>query len=165
VKTILLSLMVLIAFRPTMAAEKKLWAKSFLNQKAPQFAVEKWLTPEPNRQGKFILIDFWATWCAPCKKTIPELNRLHAKFADKMVFVGISRESEETVRKMIEPKIDYSVAIDTRARMMRQMEVTGIPHVVIIDPHGIVRWEGLPTLPDYELTETVVQDILNKYSK
>ena len=67
------------------AAEKKLWAKSFLGKKAPEFAVEKWLTQEPDRKGKFVLVDFWATWCPTCRKAIPELNALRKKFGENSV--------------------------------------------------------------------------------
>jgi cytochrome c biogenesis protein CcmG, thiol:disulfide interchange protein DsbE len=145
-------------------AGKKLWAKSFLNQKAPDLIVEKWLTPEPDRQGKFVLIDFWATWCPPCREAIPELNDYYEKFGDKLVVIGISDETEEAVRKLVNPHIEYSIAIDTQARTKKAVGVTGIPHVLIIDPQGIVRWEGFPFLQGYELSEKVVAGILAKYS-
>src|SRR6266481_6414230 len=83
-----------------LGAEKRLWAKSFLNQKAPPLVVEKWLSKEPDRKGKFVLIDFWATWCGPCRKAIPELNALHKKFADKLVVIGVSDEPEAKLRSM-----------------------------------------------------------------
>src|ERR1043166_3397044 len=66
----------------------------------------------PDTKGKFVLIDFWATWCGPCRKAIPELNAIHKKFGDKLVVIGISDESEEVVKKMTEPKIEYFTAID-----------------------------------------------------
>ena len=66
---------------------------------------------------------------------------------------------------MTTPKMDYAVAIDTQARMKKAVGVTGIPHVLIIDPQGIVRWEGFPLLDGFELTEQVVADILAKNSK
>ena len=155
----------LIGISAVFAQQKKIWAKSFLNQKAPELVVEKWLTKEPDRKGKFVLIDFWATWCGPCRKAIPELNALHKKFGDKLVVVGVSDEQEAKVKAMSEPKIEYFSAIDTRARTKKAVGVTGIPHVLIMDPQGIVRWEGFPLLDNHELTEKVVAEILAQHAK
>lgn len=138
----------------------KISAASFIGQKPPKFVVEKWLTPAPGTQGKFVLIDFWATWCGPCRQSIPDLNNLHAKFKDQIVFIGLSDESEDAVRKMKSPKIEYSIAIDTSAQMKSAMEVRGIPHAIILDPNGIVRYEGHPGY----LTEKNVAGLLAKYS-
>ncbi|MBU6411490.1 MAG: TlpA family protein disulfide reductase [Verrucomicrobiota bacterium] len=143
---------------------KKLWAKSFLNQKAPPLTVEKWLTPPPDLRGKFVLLDFWATWCPPCRAAIPELNGYQKQFGDKLAVIGLSDETEAAVRAMTNPKIEYSIAIDAQARTKKLVGVTGIPHVLIIDPHGVVRWEGFPFLEGYELTDKVVSDIIARYS-
>ena len=145
-------------------ANKKIWAKSYLNQKAPELVVEKWVTSQPDCSGKFVLIDFWATWCPPCRRAIPELNGYFQKFGDKLVVIGITDENEEAVRKLIDPKIEYYVAIDTQARTKNTLEVTGIPHVLLIDPQGIVRWEGYPFLENFPLTEKVVADVIARYS-
>ncbi len=145
------------------APRKDLFANSFINRPAPTFAVEQWLTAVPEVKGKMALIDFWATWCPPCRKAIPELNRIHAKFRDRLNVIGLSSESAAAVREMRSPQIDYALAIDTQGRMASAMGVRGIPHIVIVDPEGIVRWEGFPFTPGHELTEDVVEQLLDTY--
>jgi thiol-disulfide isomerase/thioredoxin len=153
--------LLLIAALPLPA--KQIWAKSFLGKKAPDLVVDKWLTPTPKIEGKFLLIDFWATWCGPCREAIPELNQIQRLYGDRLVVIGISDESEKQVRAMSTPRIEYAMAIDPAARMKGVLEVTGIPHVILIDPSGIVRWEGFPLLDGEELTPQVVGAILAKY--
>ena len=143
--------------------EKNMYAKSFIGQKAPEFHVTKWLTSEPDTKGKFILIDFWATWCNPCRKAIPELNEFSKKFKKELIVIGISGEREEVIKKMKSPVIEYFSAIDSTRQMEKILEVKGIPHVILIDPKGIVRWQGFPMLEGFELTETVIEEIIKKY--
>lgn len=141
--------------------EKQLWAKSFLNKKAPELVVEKWLSEKPDTSGKYVLIDFWATWCGPCRKAIPELNDFQKTFQNNLVVIGISDESKRTVKNFKTPKIEYYSAIDTKKRLKSIYGVKGVPHCVLIDPEGIVRWEGFPLLKNYELTKEVLTSILN----
>ena len=139
----------------------KISAASFIGQTPPKLVVEKWLTPAPGTQGKFVLIDFWATWCGPCRQSIPHLNELQAKFKDQLIVIGLSDESETDVRKMKSPKIEYSVAIDTAATTSNAMQVRGIPHAIILDPSGVVRFEGHPAY----LNENNLAGLLAKYAK
>ncbi|MHC4086236.1 MAG: TlpA family protein disulfide reductase [Planctomycetota bacterium] len=140
---------------------KRLWARSFLWEKAPDLVVEKWLGDKPDTAGKYTLIEFWATWCGPCRLSVPKLNQLHRKFGTELVIIAISNQKEEDVRKFKEQKIEYYSAIDTQARMKEKLGVSGIPHVIIVEPNGYVVWEGFPLLEDYELTEEVVEKILS----
>lgn len=137
---------------PVPPTEKRIWAASWLWAEAPKLVVEKWLGPEPDRKGKFVLIEFWATWCRPCRLSIPKLNEFHRRFADDLVVIGITDEDEAAVRKMIEPRIEFPLAIDTKARMKDRLSVMGIPHAILIEPGGFVVWEGFPLLEGHELT-------------
>ena len=140
--------------------DPEIHAKSFRGSKPPKMEVENWTCPEPAIQGKFVLIDFWATWCAPCRASIPHLNQLQSKFKDKLVVIGLTDEPLATVKEMKSPIIEYAVASDTKARMAKAAEVQGIPHVMLIDPSGIVRFEGMPKYLD----EKGLGRLLDKYA-
>ena len=139
---------------------QKISARSFRGKPAPDLVVEKWLTAQPVMPGKFVMIDFWATWCGPCRQSIPDINKLHAKFKDQLVIIGLSDQTESEVRGMKSPKMDYFVATDRASTMKNTVGVTGIPHALIIDPKGIVRFEGHPGY----LNEQNVAGLLAKYS-
>ncbi len=135
-------------------------AKSFLNKPAPAVVAEKWLTPPPKCTGKFVLVDFWGTWCVPCRRTIPKLNAFSNKFRDRLVVIGLSDETEQAVRSMTDPKIDYAIAFDSQHRASSEFGVERIPHAVLIDPKGIVRFEGHPGYLD----ERKLERLLTRYS-
>ena len=142
---------------------KQLWAKSFLNEKAPELTVETWISKKPDTEGKFVIIDFWATWCGPCRKAIPELNEIAKEFSKDVVVIGISDEPVEKIKAMKEPVIEHYYGVDTKKTMDKILEIKGIPHVIIIDPKGIVRWEGFPLLENHKLTPEVVKNLIEKY--
>lgn len=142
------------------AQEKQLWAKSFINKKAPKLVVEKWISDISVTDGKYVLIDFWATWCSPCRRAIPDLNSFQEEFKDKLIVIGISSEPANKVKILKNPKIEYYSAIDTKQRMKQTLEVKGIPHCILIDPKGIIVWEGYPLLKGFELTSEVIGGII-----
>jgi cytochrome c biogenesis protein CcmG, thiol:disulfide interchange protein DsbE len=139
----------------------ELFATSIRGQHAPKFEIEKWLTAEPSMQGKFVLIDFWATWCVGCRQSISELNGFQKKFKDRLVIIGITDETAEEVRKTTLPHMEYSVASDPDERMMRALDIQALPHSILIDPSGIVRYEGNPLFLD----DKKLQHLLDKYSQ
>lgn len=145
--------------------EKEIYAKSIINQKAPKLEVETWLTKAPDSKDKFVLIDFWATWCGPCISLIPELNEWHEKYADKLVIIGLTSEEPDKVHAAENIKLNYYSAVDTKRRLMKELQVEAIPHCILIDQDGIVRWEGYPSFYGYELTTEVIDDIIKKYDK
>jgi cytochrome c biogenesis protein CcmG, thiol:disulfide interchange protein DsbE len=141
--------------------KKELYGNDLRGKKAPDLFVEQWLTTAPDTKGKVVLIDFWATWCGPCRETIPELNEIQKAFPQDLVVIGISDEKADTVKEFVKTTpMNYSSAIDASKKMSTAVGVTGIPHVIIISTDGIVRWQGFPLSAEEKLTKEIVQQII-----
>jgi len=100
-------------------------------------------------EGKVVVVEFWATWCPPCRESIPHLNELHAEHADDGLVVlsltGLDRRQDEaTVRRFVADQIDYPVGLLTSHETFHEYQVTGIPHAVIVGRDGKVAWKGHP---------------------
>jgi len=148
---------------PAVVTTKTLYAKTDLRGKpAPKFEVETWLNQaSPKTKGKVLVVDFWATWCGPCRHLIPEMNEWAKKFEKDVVFVGVSDEPAETVKKfMTDTPMNYSVAVDPQKRMSKVLGVQGIPHVMIVSADGVVRWQGFPGSTEDPLTAEKIQQIV-----
>jgi thiol-disulfide isomerase/thioredoxin len=150
---------------PAFRRPRMIWADSFQWVEAPEIEVEEWITEKPRLDGKYILVECWATWCPPCRRSLPLLNYYHEKYKDELAVISICETDREALEIMEEPleleDIDFHLAVDTQRRFADALGVFGIPHAVIIEPqHGVVIWEGMPTLPGYELSEDIIERIL-----
>jgi thiol-disulfide isomerase/thioredoxin len=117
-----------------------------------------YLGQQPQLTGKPVLVEFWATWCPPCRKSIPHLNEVYAKYKDKgLNIVGITNEDEATVKKFQEKiPMTYNVAINAPQELLQQFGVDAIPTAFLVDKTGKVVWTGHPM----ELTEATIQKVL-----
>lgn len=108
--------------------------------------------------GKVVLIDFWATWCGPCKAVIPHIRELHEKYASQgLVIIGHTDESSQGLEEFVKSApIPYLITIGDE--IGKSWGVTGIPHVFILDPDGKIAWSGHPGL----LQEKTITDLLVK---
>jgi thiol-disulfide isomerase/thioredoxin len=89
--------------------------------------------------GHVAIIDFWATWCPPCRAAVPHLEQLHAKYPDLRV-VGVSTEDATDLREFAAAEqVHYPVARDADGEMWRHYLADAIPMLVVIDRHGTVR--------------------------
>lgn len=92
-------------------------------------------------QGKTVLLDFWTTWCPPCRKDAPALDSLHKKFAGRdLIILGISvNEDRELVTRFLRehPK-PYAVALTTENDMPRPYQISLFPTYLVIAPDGTV---------------------------
>lgn len=139
----------------------KIFAHSFRGERPPQIIVDQWITPPaPDPEGKFVLIFMWITSAEQCRQFVPLINDLTAKFKDRMETIGLSNESPDEMRKMKAPAVHFFAGTDTQSRTFLSYEITALPHLVLIDPKGIVRFEG----PPIYLDEKNLAHLLDEYA-
>jgi thiol-disulfide isomerase/thioredoxin len=92
-------------------------------------------------KGKVVMLDFWATWCAPCRATMPELERLQQEHPDDFVLLAVNLgEDEDLVAPYVQSRqIQTRVLLDTDRSVGTAYGTTSIPIQFIIDKEGILR--------------------------
>jgi thiol-disulfide isomerase/thioredoxin len=92
------------------------------------------------------LLDFWATWCAPCLESIPKLDHIASAFRDKHVHVvGVTREEEALVLPFLaKHPMKYAVALDRDGRLYKALNIQALPYAIVVNGAGTVIWRGQP---------------------
>ena len=96
----------------------------------------------PERSGKVVLVDFWATWCAPCKASFPVYSTLQRELAERgfiIVAVSVDKQKgayDEFVKKFAPP---FPAVRDSGQKMVAEVRVPSMPTSYLIDRHGILR--------------------------
>lgn len=92
-------------------------------------------------RGHVVLLDFWATWCGPCRVVIPKLDALQARFgAQGLSVLGLSTEDEQDVAQFTQHMpMRYGVGVDRHGQTTRSYGVGSLPTLVVIDKRGVVR--------------------------
>ncbi|MFT7625136.1 MAG: thiol-disulfide isomerase/thioredoxin [Myxococcota bacterium] len=91
--------------------------------------------------GKVVVVDYFATWCGPCKRVMPELEQMHLDLKPHGVtVVGVSSEKADVVQKFLEDRpLVYPVGTDRDGKFSQQMMVSVLPTVWVVDKNGIIR--------------------------
>ncbi len=131
--------------------------KSMVGQSLPKLSVQ-WLDKKPETEGKPMIVEFWATWCPPCRSSIPHLNEIYTKYKDQgLQIVGITDEDRAKIKKFEkEVPIEYAVALDANGKYAKPFGIQGIPHAVLVDKTGKIVWEGHPM----SLKEAQIEELL-----
>jgi peroxiredoxin len=89
-------------------------------------------------RGKVVLVNFWATWCPPCRKEMPDLDALSQRFASQgLVVLSISDENPATVTKyLLQHTFDYPILIDTERKVGDAFHIEGIPQSFVFNRQG-----------------------------
>ena len=129
---------------------------------APEINATDWLNTKPLSlkmlRGKIVVVEFWATWCGPCRVSIPHLIKMNQKYRQKgVVLISLTNEPRGTVAPFAKKmKMDYPIGMGSTSGTA--YGVRGIPHAFVIDPAGIVRWTGHPMNGLDEAVEKTLKD-------
>lgn len=124
------------------------WAEEMVGKPAPEISAQYWLNSKPlslkGLQGKIVVVEFWATWCGPCRKSIPHLIELSKKYGPQgVVFMGLSDEPREKVEPFAQ-QLGMTYAVGGGSPSGEAYGVKGIPTAFVVDTTGTVIWEGHP---------------------
>ena len=161
-KTLLSVLLLVLLSGVLWAADDGLTLK--VGDPAPKLFVSKWINGDPIEKfeaGKLYVVEFWATWCGPCRQSIPHLSEMNTEFKAKDVtFIGVNCREPDTSKvepfvKEMGEKMNYRVAIDaaadtkqpegkTSASWLTASGQEGIPTAFCVGKDGRIAWIGFP---------------------
>ena len=118
-------------------------------------------------RGKYVLLDFWGSWCGPCRASHPHLKELHEKYKDDVVFVSVAEEQTRDIEKaraswekaIREDGLTWTQILNNEGKDLYNLvdlyHVTSFPTKILIDPEGKIaaRWSGSSATPDDKLRE------------
>jgi cytochrome c biogenesis protein CcmG, thiol:disulfide interchange protein DsbE len=90
-------------------------------------------------RGKVVLVDFWASWCEPCRHSFPWLNAMQAKYADRgLVIIGVNvdRERADAERFLRDVPASFRIVYDPSGALAERYDVPGMPSSYLIGPNG-----------------------------
>ncbi len=134
-------------FAPPEESEDQPEPTDLIGQPAPDFE-GKDLDDKPVKladfKGRVLVLDFWATWCGPCMKAIPQIQKLHEQYAEKPVTVLGMNTDRANVRDKVkstvsDKKLTFRQFLDADGKISRKYNISGIPCTLLIDKQGVVQ--------------------------
>jgi len=116
--------------------------------------------------GKVVVLDFWASWCVPCRRSFPWLNGMHEKYADEglaIIGVNLDMERADAERFLEEYPARFTILYDENQELARQFEVVAMPSSYVIGRDGkvIARHMGFKVKQQDEY-ESIIVEALRK---
>lgn len=140
----------------TVFAATSLAATSMEGQLAPDFALKS-STGENLRlseyRGDVVMINFWATWCGPCRQEMPLLEELYARYERvgfNLLGVNIDDDANKAMQMIDELGVNFPILFDSRKEVSKLYNVETMPVTVLVDREGRVRYVHLGYKPGYE---------------
>ena len=137
-RRLLLAALLLTAIAPAGAAT--------IDRSAPDFTLPSAAGPNlrlQEQRGRVVMLNFWATWCGPCKREMPQLNRLYTKYrASGFVLMGVNVDEDPLNAIGVSTKlgVQFPVVFDSNKNVSKLYDLVTMPSTVLIDRDGRVRY-------------------------
>lgn len=147
---------VLLVIVPGIFAGSSFASSGLTGQDAPDFALKSASGSNlrlSEYRGDVVMINFWATWCGPCRQEMPLLNDLYARYnrvGFSLLGVNIDDDSKRALQMAEELGVSFPVLFDDRKEVSRLYQVEAMPVTVLVDREGKVRHVHLGYKPGYE---------------
>ena len=110
-------------------------------------SIEATLEDSPDYEGKVVYVDFWASWCAPCKKSFPWMQTMYEEYADQglvIVAVNLDEDRHKADKFLARSDPGFHIRYDPAARLAKQFELQAVPTSLLFDRNGrlVSRHEG-----------------------
>ena len=136
---------------------------------APDFTLRTMDGPNlrlQEQRGRVVLVNFWATWCGPCRQEMPHMNRLYEKYrASGFVLLGVNVDEDPHNAASVAAKlgVKFPVLLDTDKKVSRLYDLVTMPSTVLIDRDGRVRYVHRGYMDGYENTyEKQIRELLKE---
>ncbi len=140
-----------------------------VGEAAPDFSLpdltSQAVTLSSFRRQKVLLLDFWATWCGPCKMAMPGLQTLQQEFKDRgFEIISVNQgEAADQVRSFIgRKKYSFHVVLDKDQAVGNKYGVRAIPTLVVVDKHGLIQWLHVGYSEDTAELRQLVQRLIQE---
>jgi thiol-disulfide isomerase/thioredoxin len=171
-----LRVLTLLAGVALVVAARTAKARLTVGDPAPKLQVAKWVQGDPVKAfdtNHVYIVEFWATWYAPCRAAIPHLNELHEKFKDRgLITIGqdIGEDDDSGVAAFVKKmggQMTYRVALDDKSRdtngimavtWMKEADQSSIPTAFVINKQGRIAWIGHPMGLNEKILEAILAD-------
>ena len=119
-------------------------------------------------RGKVVLLNFWATWCPPCRREMPSMERLYKKYqGDDFSVVAINQmEDEDKVFAFtgtLDTQLTFNILLDTKSKVAQNYDVRGLPTTYLIDKQGKIRYRAIGGREfDHPKVEKIIQTLMQE---
>jgi peroxiredoxin len=123
---------------------------------APDFTLRTMNGPNlrlAEQRGRVVMVNFWATWCGPCRQEMPQLDRLYQKYKSSgfvLLGVNVDEDARKAADVAVKLGVTFPVLLDTDKAVSKLYDLSTMPSTVIIDRDGKVRYFHRGYLAGYE---------------